>query len=245
MKRAFSLILSLLILFGIVACTPKEQPHETSSKPGDKETISGQTESKSSEDFQAGIPEEYRLKINVPREWREPLPSSEYTIDSPLSGIADMLDQQQPSEREPVILPKVGEFFTIEELEAFFGMIVKNEEVHPRENCDGVRYSLYKAEKKGASDGEVNIWIYDWGDPVSAISTMNTILSDPREIEGLGKRALISKGSVHILVKDGIVLTVSVEYRPPDSGGWLEPAEEELILEFARLVYDRAILTLE
>jgi hypothetical protein len=247
MKRVFSLILSLFILFGVVACSPNERSPETSSKPGTKDTLPQQTESTSTdaEDFQAGIPEEYRLKINAPADWGEPLPTSEYNIDFPLFGINDVMDPQQPSDQAPVTLPKVGELFTVEELEAYFGMNIKVGDVHPIENSDGARYLLYEAEIKGFCDGEVNIWIYDWGDQMSALSTMNIVLSDPREIEGLGKRALISKENVYILVKDGIVLTVSVEFVPPDSGGWMEPADEELLLDFARLAYDRTIGKLE
>lgn len=266
MKRIFSIILLLLILFGAVACSSKGRSSETSStsKPENRETLSEQksststesenqetlsdkNESTSAEDFQAGIPEEYRLKINISPEWNEePLPTSEYSINSPLFGIGDYIDPQQAGAREPVILPKMEELFTIEELEAYFGMNIKiDEDINPSEGSDGVRYRMYKAEKKGFWDGEVNIWINDWGDPVSASSTMNILASDPREIEGLGNRALISKGRVYILMKDGLVLSVSVEYSSPESGGWMEPAEEELVLDFARLAYDRAIEKLE
>ncbi|NLZ67344.1 MAG: hypothetical protein GX910_06855, partial [Clostridiaceae bacterium] len=137
MKRVITLIFSLFILIGAAACSPNERSPETSSKTGDKETISGQTDSTSTEDFQAGIPEEYRLKINAPADWGEPLPTSEYNIDFPLFGINDVMDPQQPSDQEPVILPKVGELFTVEELEAYFGMNIKVGDVHPIENSDG------------------------------------------------------------------------------------------------------------
>ncbi len=239
MKRVLSLILLLFILFGMVACSPKEQSPGTvsdSGKEGSKDP-----ESKSTEDSQEGISERYRLKKNIPADWNDPLPSSEYTFDSPLFASGGLLDDQQQATRPPVDLPDLTDLFTIEELEAYFGMVVK---VSRAGSEDAKKYVYYHMIKGSGLGGTFSFWAEDYGTPLAAGSMMQMVLTDPREIEGLGKRALLGKYALMILVTDTVVLSVSLELKPPE-GGMLEAATDEEFIAFARLVYERFMEKME
>jgi hypothetical protein len=241
MKRVLSLILLLFILFSTIACSPKEQSTGTaseSSKEGSKDTEGKGTEipeSKSTEDSQDEIPERYRLKKNIPADWNDPLPSSEYAFDSPLFATGGLLDDQQQPTRPPVDLPDLTDLFTIEELEAYFGMDV---DVSRAGAEDAKKYVYYHMTKGSGLGGTFSFWAEDYGTSVAAGSMMQMVLTDPREIEGLGKRALLGKYALMILVTDTVVLSVSLELKPPE-GGMLEAATDEELIAFARLVYER------
>ncbi len=233
MKRVLSLILLLFILFGTVACSPKEQSPGTASESG-KEG-SKDPESKSTEDSQEGISERYRLKKNIPADWNDPLPSSEYTFDSPLFASGGLLDDQQQATRPPVDLPDLTDLFTIEELEAYFGMVV---DVSNTGSGDANKYAYYHMIKGSGLGGTFSLFVTDYGTPLAAGSMMQMLSKNPREVEGLGRRALLEKGNVTILVTDTVLLSVFLDLKPPE-GGMLESATDEEILAFARLVYER------
>ncbi|NLJ70198.1 MAG: hypothetical protein GX328_01865 [Clostridiaceae bacterium] len=280
MKRVLSLVFLLTIIFSICACFSKDKSSESSvekeseaeadnsemtetedkkkesiSESESEETASNHSGNENIEDFQADIPEEYRLKVNIPSDMNEPLPSSEYADNSPLFGIGDVLEGQQQGNQEPrksINLPKVIDLFTIEELENYFGMVVYvNEEGNliPFENEDSVTYLLYETEtetpKSLFCDGKVYISLKDWGNPATAASYINFFRIDPREIEISGKRALIqdSDNDVSIYVTDSVILDLIVEFKGQD--GWLVPADQELVLKFAQLVCERLMEKME
>ncbi len=108
MKRIFYIII-LVILFSLTACASKDSAEveksdiETSEQETDKgktkakeetedksETVREAKSEETEDDFQKGIPEEYRLKQNIPDDLDEPLPTSE---DSPNSGFFEMMGE--------------------------------------------------------------------------------------------------------------------------------------------------------
>ena len=226
MKRAFLLILSLILLFGMSACSVKYK-EDADSKFQQKE-----------------IPEEYRLKVNIPDYWNDPLPSAEADFVFPLFGLGSVLDGEQPGKREPLDIPSAEDLFTVEEVGKYFDMIVrvkKKDGSFTMENETTVTYYLYKTEPSEYTFpyGVANFWISDWGDPMTASATMSVFDSDSREIKDLGKRAFIDKlGGIRMLATNTVIIGVSLEFDPPE-GGPRVPAEEEDMLKFARLVYDR------
>ena len=233
MKRGFLFVLFLFIIFSMSACTLIDR-------------IMGTVSEHENEDFQKGIPEKYRLKINVPDYLNDPLPATDKNFDSILFGVWGTINGEQSITTEPSNLPKVIDLFSIEELEAYFDMtVVVNEEKSPyrQENQDAEEYLLYKkgTEPGSFSDGNVHISITDWGDPQSASYYMTSVFSNKREIEDLGISAIMltsSSNTVYIQVTDTAVLGVSVEIKPPE-GGFPEPLEDEAMLDFARMVYNR------
>lgn len=261
MKRAFPLVLSLLVLPGFTACSAGGESTGTgvasemtaaqagtaapASEPETEETVPEHPVSDRSADFQAGIPEKYRVKINIPADWKDPLPSSDADFDSPLFGLGQIVDEQK-TPGEPMDLPRVIDLFTIEELEAYFDMVVKvddEESLMLIENQDSEKYLLYDSDTStsGFSDGVVYISLTDWCDPLTAASYMSFFSSEQHVIEDLGQRAHISaSNSVTILVADTVIMEISAEFDPPE-GGPKEPLEEEPMLEFARLVYERFV----
>lgn len=269
MKKTCSLVLSLLILIGLASCSfgrestrfvvatksagTQAAAKTTAGRAGTtapaseaekEETLSEPPESRHTDDFQAGVPEEHRLKINVPASWNDPLPAVDKDFFSPLFGVGRYLDEQQQTDREPLKLPRVVDLFTIEELEAYFGMtVVLSEEGRNIviANRDKELYLLYRmdASKPAFWDGKVELALQDCGDRLSALTYMTMIASEPREIEGLGERALFTKwNSVYILVTDSVLLSISAKFKPPE-GGMPEHMDEEPMLELARYVYAR------
>jgi cytochrome c biogenesis protein ResB len=92
MKKIVLFILLLLII-NMMACSFKEPPPKTKSNK--EKTVSEQqdTEIEDPNDFQAGIPEEYRLKVNITDDYYEPLPESDVTLDSPLFKIGERINE--------------------------------------------------------------------------------------------------------------------------------------------------------
>ncbi|MGI6072442.1 MAG: hypothetical protein ACOX75_05460 [Lachnospiraceae bacterium] len=231
MKRIFLLMFLLVLLFTMNACFFKKE--EANPK-----------------DSQAHIPEEYRLKTNIPEDWYEPLPTAEDGFVSPLFGLSEVIDGGQQESREPIDLPDAEELFTVEEMEEFFEMIVIVKEENTSfamENETSVEYRLYKTEPATGAfpDGSAGFHITDWGDPQTASATMGILYSDAREIEGLGKRAHINQfNKIGILATDTAILGVWAEFEPPE-GGPNVPADEEFMLKFARFVYDRFMEKIE
>lgn len=258
MKRALSLVLSLFILIGLSDCSAGRKSKGTiveTISPGTKaasESTTGRIgttapaaehpESRQTDDFQAGVPEAYRLKINVPAGWNDPLPSAGEDFVSPLFGVGKIIDEQQQADREPVKLPRVVDLFTIEELEAFFDMtVVLSEEGRNIVigNRDKELYLIYRtdASKPAFWDGKLELALQDCGDRLSALTYMTMIASEPREIEDLGEHALFTEwNSVFILVADSVLLSISAKFKPPE-GGMPEHMDEEPMLELARHVY--------
>lgn len=242
MKRVLSFILLLFILFSSVACSSKEQSPGTvseSGKEGSKDTESKGSEvpeSESTEDSQAGIPEEYRLKKNIASDWNAPLASSTENVnDFPLFGVGEMVNQQQLAARAPSL---IMDLFTVEEVETYFDLYVKiTQEILMNQGT--VWYFLYKdSSKEGFWDGDVYICIKDYGDPQTAEYAMTATLSNLREIKVSERRAVMDDYTVNILVTDTMVLGVSMHFRPPEWGP-LGPPDEKLLLDFTQRVYDR------
>lgn len=102
MKKILAILLVVFLVLGLCACGSKESAPETETKSEEvkadpskdeqevkeeveeekTETSSESTEKKENteaeeDDFQKGIPEEYRLKRNVDKEQYEPLPETE------------------------------------------------------------------------------------------------------------------------------------------------------------------------
>ncbi len=255
MKRVFVLVVLALLLVSMSACSFKESlfksiaerkseaKTEPSAEPGSKEEPSEQMESTDSDDFQAGIPERYRLKINVPTDWNTPLPSSADAGKSVFFGLGNIAGEQQNPQKSSE-LPKVIDLFTVEELTEYFGMKVTVEDSSSHfvtENEDWERYLLYDTETSKRK-GSATITISDYGSPEAA-AAVNSFFSseDDREIEVAGKRAVISsENSIGIMVTDSVNLHITLKTVSPD--GWPdEPAEEEQVIDFARLVYERLI----
>ncbi|MGI6315194.1 MAG: hypothetical protein ACOX17_00690 [Christensenellales bacterium] len=256
MKKTVSLILSLILVLGMSACFfgKKEgagdvagNKSETAGEAAenlDSEDPGGESDKRTTfEEAQAKIPEEYRLKVNIPADWNEPLPPSEDDFASPLFGIGNLVGTGQQDNGEPVDYPDAEELFTIEEIEEYFGMMAEVEEksdLYIMENSTSVTYKLYKSEPSSSAfaDGIVDISLEDWGSPTGASSTMSMIYGDDKELEGFGTRAYLKEfGGVAILV-DTAILHIDVELEPP-GGGPKAPADEEFMLKFSHFVYDR------
>lgn len=232
MKRVFLLMLSLLVLFSMAACS--------SSQPGNKETLSEHPEGKNAEDPQAEIPEEYCLKTNIPDDWHDPLPSSEYAGDFPLFGLGALVDGAQ----EGVSLPQVIDLFTIDELETYLGMIVSvDENLYSLEGDDVEQYFLRETETAIPElwDGKIKIWLKDLGNPAGVSFYLEQLYPNSREIEDLGEQAIIStSNTVIIQVKGAVIVGISAEFKRPEDRV-AEPAEEKFMLDLAHFVSDRLI----
>ncbi|MDI9470749.1 MAG: hypothetical protein QM296_11185 [Bacillota bacterium] len=275
MKRILPLLLIVLTLVGLAACsagrestgsvvttkaaetggvleksTSKAQTTTPVSEAGQEETLAELPERQQREDFQAGIPEEYRLKINVPADWNDPLPTENHDFKFPLFAVGQYLDAEQQAEQEPPKLPRVIDLFTIEELEEYFGMtLVLSEEGRNViiENRDKELYLIYKtdASRPGHWDGKLEIALRVFGDRLSALSYMSMVVSEPKEIEGLGKRALLSKrNAVYILIADTVLLGINLGFVSPENRMPV-PMDEDVLLDFSRRVYERCMEKME
>jgi len=130
----------------------------SASEQESEETVPEQLESDQTEDLQAGIPEQYRVKINVPADWKDPLPSSDPDLVSLLSGPGKIVDEKKAA-GDPLDLPGAVDLFKIAELEEHFDMIVIiDDEGSP---------AMYESEtmRRELNDGEVYISLIDWCDP--------------------------------------------------------------------------------
>jgi ABC-type molybdate transport system substrate-binding protein len=244
MKKVLSLILSLFIFLSFSGCASKEQSSETVVEKKSAGAADGpettEANSKSAEDVQAKIPEEYRLKPNFPDYWFDPLPSSEYdAMDFPLFGMGEMMS----STPETISLPEVIDLLTIEELETYFGMSVAvDEEPYSLlyENCE--HYYLAETETSIPElwDGKVKIWLMDATGPAGVVSYLNMFFPDSHEIEGLGKRAVFDDGTVIVQVTDTAVMGIFAEFKRPEDRV-SEPAEEEYMIDLAQFVYERVM----
>jgi molybdate transport system substrate-binding protein len=242
MIRIFSLILSLFILFSITGCSSKEQSSgsvvETKSAGAEDSSETTEAESNNTEDVQKEIPEKYRLKKNIPDDWYDPLPSSEYTADFPLLfGIESMVD----GTREDINLPEVKDLFTIEELEAYFGMtVVVDEEAN---SAGSESFEHYYLCETGTSipelwDGKVKIRLVDADNPAGVSYYIKSFYPDSHKIEGVGRRAVFDDGTVIVQVTDAAILSVFAEFKRPDDRV-AEPADEKYMLDLAQFVCER------
>ena len=243
MKKVLSLILSLFILFSITGCSSKEQSSgsvvEKKSAGATDGSKTTKEKSKNTADSQTDIPEKYRLKTNIPDDWYAPLPSSEYSIDFPLFGMGGMVNDAQ----EGVNLPEVIDLFTIEELEAYLGMIVTVDEDSSSIVYDSFKqYYLRETETSIPElwDGKVSIWLTDLGNPAGVPHYLQSFYPDAREIEGLGKRALFDDDTVIIHVTDAVIVGVSATFKRPEDRA-PEPAKETFLLDFAQFIHERVM----
>ncbi len=122
MKKTLTILLSVLLFFVFSACSMRNLPDERPTKTDKtgKTDGSGKTQN-TYKDIQEGIPSEYRLKQNVPIGWDDPLPSSE---NSKGAFFFDLIGQERGNNNQRET-PEVKDLFTIAEIEAFFGLKVK------------------------------------------------------------------------------------------------------------------------
>ena len=245
MKKVLSLILSLFILFSITGCSSKEQSSGSVVEKKSAGATAGlkttEANSKSAEDVQSKIPEEYRLKPNFPDYWFDPLPSSEYDAkDFPLFGMGEMMMGGTP---ETISLPEVSDLFTIEELEAYFGMSVAVDELaFPMNSNNFENYYLSETETSIPElwDGKVKIWLMDLLNPIGVSNFLKAYYPDAREIKGLGRRALFNDDTVIVQVTDTAIAGVFATFKRPEDRV-SAPAEETYMLDLAPFVYERVM----
>lgn len=160
MKKILLMILAATLIFALISCVSSETadvPDEVAGKVTEaaKEKDSAASDPKTEDDpddFQAAIPQEYRLKRNVTVNLNEPLsPAPENASEADFFSILGRLSNPDVD---------ISVLFTREELENFFGMELNEEACSEIKTGSGVsimRFGFIAAEGEEAPELRVTV----------------------------------------------------------------------------------------
>lgn len=213
--------------------TPEPEPDETTvpetPEPDPVETTEPESPSAASDDFQAGIPEEYRLKQNVPPGWNDPLPTSEGKADFFSSTFFGNMTGGSAQES---LLPDLETLVTAEALEAFFGKkIIKTE--NQDNEVARIKQRTYTFEPSGSGEPYLTLGFSQVNSTEDAEMIMS-IFSAKAVENPIGVKTTMYNffgiTGIYVLTENNVVIQVS--------GNYLEDQNARL-LEFAKFVFER------